>query len=106
MGIARSCQIAERGYFIQPASSIQTIEELEAMTSPIKAFIEERCFLKPNAVVPVGNLFSDGGIGAIRMDMGILGSVQSLGKIYARHIHKLEPESYKKMESVRGIMRE
>ena len=53
-GLAR---LQSRGKFIQPASSNQIIEELEAMTSPIKAFFAERCEFKPQAITTVASLF-------------------------------------------------
>ena len=53
-GLAR---LEERGYFLQPSSSSQTVEELEAMTSPIKAFISERCVVSPNVRIAVTDLF-------------------------------------------------
>lgn len=53
-GLAR---LQKRGNFIQPSSAAQTVEELEAMTSPIKAFIADRCEINPQAKVSVANLF-------------------------------------------------
>jgi len=51
-------RLQKRGKFIQPASSTQTIEDLEAITSPITAFIKERCEFKPYATIPVASLFN------------------------------------------------
>ncbi len=51
-------RLQSRGKFIQPKSSVQTIEELEAMTSPIKAFFAERCEFKLHAITTVADLFA------------------------------------------------
>ncbi|MEI8301062.1 MAG: phage/plasmid primase, P4 family [Chlamydiota bacterium] len=53
-GLAR---LKERGKFIQPSSSAQAIEELEAMTSPVKAFLMEMCEIKPYVRVKIPVLF-------------------------------------------------
>ncbi len=81
-------RLQKRGKFIQPASSTQSIEELEAMTSPIKAFVSERCVIKPQAMVSVADLF-----GAWRSWCDVTGyphagSVQSFGK----NLHAAFPE--------------
>jgi putative DNA primase/helicase len=73
-------RLEKRGYFLQPTSSSQTIEELEAMTSPIKAFISDRCEITPLARVSVPDLF-----GAWQDWCGVnghqkFGNVQSFGK--------------------------
>lgn len=76
-GLAR---LKKRGKLRQPVSSFQTIADLEAMTSPIKAFVSETCELNPKAMVPVLALFN-----AWRMWCGFtgypsLGNSQSFGK--------------------------
>lgn len=73
-------RLQERGRFLQPSSSSQTIAELEAMTSPIKAFISERCEIKAYLRIPISLLFN-----AWREWCGIsgylqTGNVQSFGK--------------------------
>jgi putative DNA primase/helicase len=69
-----------RGRFVQPKSSIQTIEELEAMTSPIKAFISERCEIKPQAMVSVSGLFDDWCAWCSMTGYPHPGNIQSFGK--------------------------
>jgi putative DNA primase/helicase len=46
-------RIRQRGHFIQPRSSDEAIEELEALGSPIKAYIRDRCRIGPECSVPV-----------------------------------------------------
>lgn len=76
-GLAR---LQNRGYFIQPASSSRAIEELEVMTSPIKAFIEEKCFLKPDAIVLMSDLFGAWQDWCIKNGYRHSGNIQSFGK--------------------------
>ena len=53
-GFAR---MRNRGHFIQPSSSFQIIDELEELTSPIKAFAAEKCEFKSHARIPIAVLF-------------------------------------------------
>ena len=45
-------RLRKNGHFIQPASASEAIEELEALGSPIKAYIRERCRIEPGCAVP------------------------------------------------------
>jgi len=46
-------RLRQRGYFVQPASAHEAIEQLEMLASPIKAFIEECCEVRPGLTAPV-----------------------------------------------------
>lgn len=72
--------LQQRGYFVQPASSKQTIEELEAMTSPIKAFIAEMCEIKPHASIAVSDLYNTWRIWCVNTGYPHPGNVQTFGK--------------------------
>jgi putative DNA primase/helicase len=76
-GLAR---LLQRGKFLQPTSSAQTIEELEAMTSPIKAFVAERCEFKSQAKVTVAALFDAWRSWCASTGYPHAGNVQSFGK--------------------------
>ena len=76
-GLAR---LNTRGRFTQPASSIQTIEELEAITSPIKTFIAERCDINPLAKVPIAVLYDAWSEWCNISGYPHAGNVQSFGK--------------------------
>jgi putative DNA primase/helicase len=52
-------RLRDRGYFIQPASAREAVEDLEVLASPIKAFLNERCHLGPNQKVSVELLYQD-----------------------------------------------
>lgn len=72
--------LKKRGKFIQPTSSAQTIEELEAMTSPIKAFVAERCEINPRGMVAVAVLFDEWRAWCALTGHPHAGNVQSFGK--------------------------
>jgi putative DNA primase/helicase len=38
-------RLRERGHFMQPSSALEALRQLEALASPIKAFVAERCML-------------------------------------------------------------
>src|SRR3954462_14919883 len=42
-----SLRLRESGCFVQPASSRDAIEDLEALASPVMAFVRDRCTLEP-----------------------------------------------------------
>ena len=73
-------QLQKRGSFVQPKSSAQTIEELEAMTSPIKAFVAERCEIKPHARIAIASLFDEWCSWCSSAGHSHPGNVQSFGK--------------------------
>lgn len=73
-------RLQNRGRFLQPHSSSQTIAELEAMTSPIKAFIAERCEMKAHLRVPIPDLFNAWRDWCSTSGYLQTGNVQSFGK--------------------------
>lgn len=76
-GLAR---LQQRGRFLQPASAAQTVEELEAITSPIRAFVLERCKIKPQSVVLVDDLFAAWRYWCSLTGYSHASNVQSFGK--------------------------
>jgi putative DNA primase/helicase len=44
---------------VQPRSSDEAIEQLEMLSSPIKAYVRDRCHVGPQHAVPVELLFQD-----------------------------------------------
>lgn len=72
--------LQERGHFLQPSSSAQTITELGAMTSPIKAFVAEMCEIKPFAKMTVTALFNAWRVWCTNTGYPQSGNVQSFGK--------------------------
>lgn len=76
-GLAR---LQSRGKFLQPASALQTIAELEAMTSPIRAFVAEMCELKPYARTSIAALFHTWRSWGETAGYRQTGNVQTFGK--------------------------
>jgi putative DNA primase/helicase len=50
-------RLRQRGYFVQPASAREAIEDLETLASPIKAFLNDRCDVRPGPSVSVELLY-------------------------------------------------
>lgn len=50
-------RLRERGYFVQPASSRNLLEELYTLTSPIRAFVEDHCDIGENLNCLVSDLY-------------------------------------------------
>ena len=50
-------RLRQRGFFIQPESAKEAVEQLEMLASPLKAFIQDRCNVKPGLTVPVELLY-------------------------------------------------
>ena len=50
-------RLRKRGYFIQPESAMDAIDELEALGSPIAAFLKERCTVAPGHQCPQDRIF-------------------------------------------------
>jgi putative DNA primase/helicase len=51
--------LQEDGRFHQPESGLELVEELESLSSPIRAFVNERCVEDPAATIKVEALFAD-----------------------------------------------
>jgi len=47
-----------RGHFVQPASGRELLEDLDDITSPIGAFVKDRCVVGPEWRCPVDDLFA------------------------------------------------
>jgi putative DNA primase/helicase len=73
-------RLRDRGYFLQPPSSQGMIEELEALGSPIKAFINERCRVGTGLSVDVSRLFREWGDWCAANGRKETGTVQSFGR--------------------------
>jgi putative DNA primase/helicase len=51
--------LSKRGHFVQPASSSEAILDLEAATSPIKAFVRDCCTIGPERSVHTDELYQE-----------------------------------------------
>jgi putative DNA primase/helicase len=52
-------RLQERGRFVQPASGMDAIEELEALGSPVGTFVRDWCEVGTGYSVTVDHLFTD-----------------------------------------------
>ena len=50
-------RLQEQGHFTAPVSSMEVMQELEHLSSPISKFIEEECFFTPEGGIAVEELF-------------------------------------------------
>lgn len=51
-------RVRKRGHFEQPSSANEAIQELEALSSPISAFVRERCVVAPGKQVEVNEIYA------------------------------------------------
>jgi putative DNA primase/helicase len=51
-------RLYERGRFVQPESGKTVIDDLVELSSPVTAFVEERCDLGPDQAVAIPDLFN------------------------------------------------
>jgi putative DNA primase/helicase len=73
-------RLRNRGRFVQPSSSTQAMDELEAVTSPIRAFVKENCTLSPQKTISVQTLYGAWSQWCHSMGDGKPGNIQSFGK--------------------------
>lgn len=52
-------RLSERGYFVQPRSGAEAIQQMEDLASPISTFMRECCQLEPHATVGVETLWDE-----------------------------------------------
>ena len=79
-GLKGLARLQERGKFLQPTSSSELIDELETMTSPIKAFISEMCICTPQSTISVASLFDAWRAWCAHTGYPHSGNVQTFGK--------------------------
>ena len=51
------CRLRERGHFIQPKNALDLIDQIEALGSPVKAFVRQCCEIGPGFEVSIDDLF-------------------------------------------------
>ncbi|MGI8518632.1 MAG: phage/plasmid primase, P4 family [Acidimicrobiia bacterium] len=50
-------RLQQRGYFVQPESSVAVIREMQDLASPVGAFLRERCIVGPGYQVPIDDFW-------------------------------------------------
>jgi putative DNA primase/helicase len=51
-------RLQERGFFLQPKSAASAVQELEDLSSPISAFVRDRCVVDPAEIALIASLYS------------------------------------------------
>lgn len=54
VGYRRLC---ERGHFLQPESGVELMDAMESLASPVKAFVSERCDVRPGAQATIDDVY-------------------------------------------------
>lgn len=52
-------RLQRRGHFVQPDSALDMVRQLDVLSSPVKAFVAERCVIEPGASVRIDWLFRE-----------------------------------------------
>lgn len=73
-------RLRERGHFRQPASALDAVHQLEALASPVKAFIGECCALEAGASVGCGALYAAWAHWAAVQGRDHVGTQQTFGR--------------------------
>jgi putative DNA primase/helicase len=79
-------RLNSRGRFLQPSSSAEALGLMEDLSSPIGAFIRDRCRLGPDALVPVDMLY-----GAYRQWCDDEGRAPSSRSVFGRDLMAAAP---------------
>ena len=74
------CRLRERGYFVQPNSARDAIEDLEVLSSPIKAFINDNCRVGPGLTVPIELLYQTWRMWCEKVGRKDAGTKQTFGR--------------------------
>jgi putative DNA primase/helicase len=69
-----------RGYFVQPGSCIELIEELADLTSPVSAFVRDCCVIDPLAEIERSRLFLEWQDWCKEQGRDHAGTVQTFGR--------------------------
>ena len=78
--IAGRDRLAARGYFVQPASAKQAVEELSDLASPVGAFVRERCIVGPHHCVECEVLYGAWTRWCDEQHRDYKGTIQSFGR--------------------------
>ncbi len=73
-------RLTQRGHFVQPPSSDQTVREMEDLASPIGAFLRDRCEVRPAHAVECDKLFGAWVKWCQEQHRDRTGTVQSFGR--------------------------
>jgi putative DNA primase/helicase len=69
-----------RGHFVQPGSGLDSVQQLEDLTSPVGAFIRDRCIVGPAHAVEIEKLFAAWGEWCCAQGRDYPGNAQTFGR--------------------------
>lgn len=107
--IAGRDRLAARGYFVQPTSARQALEELSDLASPVSAFVRERCILDPHRCVECEVLYGAWTRWCEEQHRDHKGTIQSFGRDLRAVVPDLEvaqprnPETGERFRYYQGI---
>jgi len=78
--IAGLRRLRNRGYFLQPASAAEIVQDLEDLGSPINAFLREECSVGPGHTVEINLLFKAWTEFSKRQGRDHAGTAQTFGR--------------------------
>jgi putative DNA primase/helicase len=73
-------RLRSRGYFVQPESAKEAIEELETLGSPVAAFVKDRCVLNPACETGAARLYEEWCKWCSASGRNAPGNLQSFGR--------------------------
>jgi putative DNA primase/helicase len=95
-------RLRERGYFVQPGSSDDAIQELEDLGSPIGAFLRECCEVAPGKTVNCALLFAHWCVWCEDQGRDHPGTVQSFGRDLRTAVPSLRTVQPRSLGAERG----
>jgi putative DNA primase/helicase len=78
--IAGWCRLVQRGHFVQPRSALDHVRQLEDLSSPIGAFLRERCVIGAGHTVEINRLFKSWSEWCTGQGRDHPGTAQSFGR--------------------------
>ena len=97
-GLAR---LRQRGYFRQPASAADAVAEMEALGSPIIAFVREKCIVEPGASCDTSAMFESWRAWCATDNRRDAGTVQTFGRNLRAAVPGLEITQHREADGRR-----
>lgn len=96
-------RLTARGYFLQPASSSEAIEELESLASPVLAFIRERCAIGPGYQCRIDSVYLAWKSWCLERGRDHAGTQQTFGRDLRAAVPGLTVTQHHKVRHYEGI---
>ena len=73
-------RLSQRGHFVQPESALEAIHDLEDLSSPITAFIRDKCIVEAGRSIACSSLFDEWKSWCESQNRGNAGTLQTFGR--------------------------